>query len=89
MGKVHLLEKLKPYLMLTEIRVISDEQPPSVSYTRGYAELPTILHTFRIDNEASRFTKNRNTVYYSVRQPEGLAKMENGLRQLKGLILSD
>ena len=40
--------------MLTEIRAISDEQPPSVSYARGYMELSTILHTFRTDNEASR-----------------------------------
>ena len=42
--------------MLMAIRAISDEQPPSVSYdTRGYAELHTILHAFRTDDEASRF----------------------------------
>ena len=60
MGKAGLLKKLKPLLMLTEIWAISDEQPPSVSYTRGYhysAELPTTLHTFRTDNEASRIAR--------------------------------
>ena len=42
-------------MTLTEIRAISDEQPPSVSYTRGYAELPILLH--RIHNEPSRFAR--------------------------------
>ena len=53
MGKAGLLKKLNPLLMLTTIWAISDEQPPSVHYIRGYAELPTTLHTFRTDNEAS------------------------------------
>ena len=57
MGKAGLLKKLKPLLMLTEIWAISDEQPPSVSYTRGYAELPTTFHTFRTDNEASHVAR--------------------------------
>ena len=43
--------------MLTTIWAISDEQPPSVRYTRGYAELLTALHTFRTDNEASRVAR--------------------------------
>ena len=54
MGKAGLLKKHHPLLALTTIWAISDEQPPSVRYTRGYAELPTALHTFRTDNEASR-----------------------------------
>ena len=54
MGKAGLLKKLHPLLVLT---TISDEQPPSVRYTRGYAELPTALHTFRTDNEASRVAR--------------------------------
>ena len=53
MGKAGLLKKLHSLLVLTTIWAISDEQPPSVRYTRGYAELPTALHTFRTDNEAS------------------------------------
>ena len=57
MGKAGLLIKLHPLLVLTTIWAISDEQPPSVRYTRGYAELPTALHTFRTDNEASRVAK--------------------------------
>ena len=54
MGKAGLLKKLHLLLVLTTIWAISDEQPPSICYTRGYAELPTALHTFRTDNEASR-----------------------------------
>ena len=50
MGKAGLLKKLHPLLVLTTIWAISEEQPPSVHYTRGYAELPTALHTFRTDN---------------------------------------
>ena len=57
MGKAGLLKKLHPLLVLTTIWAISDEQPPSVRYTRGYAELPTALHTFRTDNEASRVAR--------------------------------
>ena len=56
MGKAGFLKKLHQLLMLTTIWAISDEQPPSVRYTRGYAELPTTLHTFRTDNKASRIT---------------------------------
>ncbi len=56
MGKAGLLKKLHPLLVLTKIWAISDEQPPSV-ITRGYAELPSALHTFRIDNEASRVAR--------------------------------
>ena len=57
LGKAGLLKKLHPLLVLTTIWAISDEQPPSVRYTRGYAELPTALHTFRTDNEASRVAR--------------------------------
>ena len=57
MGKAGLLKKLHPLLVLTTIWAISDEQPPSVRYTQGYAELPTALHTFRTDNEGSRVAR--------------------------------
>ena len=72
MGKAGLLKKLKPLLMLTAIWAISDEQPPSVSYTRGYAELPTTLHTFRTDNEVNRVARisdKKTTIHYSVGLP--------------------
>ena len=57
MGKPGLLKKPHPLLVLTTIWAISDEQPPSVRYTRGYAKLPTALHTFRTDNEGSRVAR--------------------------------
>ena len=57
--QVGLLKKLHPLLVLTSVLTtiwaISDEQPPR--YTRGYAELPTALHTFRTDNEGSRVAR--------------------------------
>ena len=80
---------IKPSVVLTVIWTIGEEQPPSVSYTQGYEELPTIFRTFRIGNEVRHFARISREKRTTVDNPVGFfctarraAKTEKWLNQL-------